>query len=88
MKRLFWKWKNIALVLSMGIILLVSQSCKSHECCSGTLRAVQDSIYHHDSIICRKRTVCNTVYITKEIYRDMLEAKGGENRYSRCDQVL
>lgn len=31
---------------------------------------VRDSVYRHDSVIYRERTIHDTVYITKEVYRD------------------
>ena len=31
---------------------------------------IRDTIYRHDSVIYRERTIHDTVYITKEIYRD------------------
>ena len=31
---------------------------------------VRDTVYRHDSVIYRERTIHDTVYITKEIYRD------------------
>ena len=69
----------------MGIILLVSPSCKSVDPSLYTIHCdsvaytihqsvdtivMRDSIYRHDSVIYRERTIHDTVYITKEIYRD------------------
>ena len=66
----------------MGIILLASQSCKSHEVVGRSevqdvqkFRSVdtvilRDTLYRHDSVIYRERTIHDTVYITKEVYRD------------------
>ena len=31
---------------------------------------LRDSVYRHDSVIYRERTVHDTVYITKEVYRE------------------
>ena len=31
---------------------------------------VRDSVYRHDSVIYRERTIHDTVYITKEVYRN------------------
>ena len=65
--------------------------CKSHEHCSTVVQngselfnvvrsvdtvVVRDTMYRHDSVIYRERTVLDTVYITKEVYRDRLEARG------------
>ena len=54
----------------------------------------RDSVVLHDSVIYRERTVHDTVYVTKEVYRDRLEArgerrkaKGGEKRHRHCDGV-
>ena len=55
---------------------------------------LRDSVYRHDSVIYRERTIHDTVYITKEVYRDRLEARGerrkakdGENRHGHRDRV-
>ena len=60
-------------------------SCKSHEYCSTVVQngselfnvvrsvdtvVVQDSVMIRDSVVLRERTVHDTVYITKEVYRD------------------
>ena len=34
----------------------------------------RDTLYRHDSIIYRERTIHDTVYITKEVYRDRLHS--------------
>ena len=49
---------------------------------------VRDSVYRHDSVIYRERTVLDTVYITKEVYRDRLEAKGERQKAVRTDTVV
>ena len=49
---------------------------------------VRDSIYRHDSVIYRERTVHDTVYITKEVYRDRLEARGERQKAVRTDTVV
>ena len=49
---------------------------------------VRDSIYRHDSVIYRERTVLDTVYITKEVYRDRLEARGERQKAERTDTVV
>ena len=65
---------------------LLSVSCKSVEVVtSSEVQDVQkvwsvdtvvlrDTVYRHDSIIYRERTVLDTVYITKEVYRDRLHS--------------
>ena len=83
----------------MGIILSVLQSCKSVSSVESltsnveSLRMVdtiilRDSVYRHDSIIYRERTVLDTVYITKEVYRDRLEARGERLKAVRTDTVV
>ena len=49
---------------------------------------LRDSVYLHDSIIYRERTVLDTVYITKEVYRDRLEARGERQKAVRTDTVV
>lgn len=46
-----------------------------------------DTVYRHDSIILRERTVHDTVYITKEVYRDRREAKGERQKAVKTDTV-
>ena len=49
---------------------------------------VRDSVYRHDSVIYRERTVLDTVYITKDVYRDRLEARGERQKAVRTDTVV
>ncbi len=49
---------------------------------------VRDSVYRHDSVIYRERTILDTVYITKEVYRDRLEARGERQKAVRTDTVV
>ena len=49
---------------------------------------VRDSVYRHDSVIYRERTIHDTVYITKEVYRDRLEARGERQKAVRTDTVV
>jgi hypothetical protein len=49
---------------------------------------VRDSVLVRDSIIYRERTVLDTVYITKEVYRDRLEAKGERQKAVRTDTIV
>ena len=88
----------------MATILLVSPSCRSHNVPriaqidtdryeSHFLQhvdtvMVRDSVYRHDSVIYRERTVLDTVYITKEVYRDRLEARGERQKAVRTDTVV
>ena len=64
----------------------MSVSCKSVEVVSSSevqdvqkFRSVdtillRDTVFRHDSIIYRERIVLDTVYITKEVYRDRLHS--------------
>lgn len=49
---------------------------------------LRDTVFRHDSIIYRERTVLDTVYITKEVYRDRLEARGERQKAVRTDTVV
>ena len=82
MKRSSSKSLTFALALSMATILLALPSCKSLDSVQCTI----DSVHHnsvsqlstlnsqlstvHDSIVYRERIVHDTVFITKEVYRD------------------
>ena len=82
MKRSSSKSLTFVLALSMATILLALPSCKSIDSVQCTI----DSIHHnsvsqlstlnsqlstvHDSIVYRERIVHDTVFITKEVYRD------------------
>ena len=50
--------------------------------------ALRDSVVLRDSVIFRERTVHDTVYITKEVYRDRLEARGERRKAERTDTVV
>ena len=85
----------------MGIILLVLPSCKSldlsdtyhstlnsqHSTLTDTV-VQRDSVVLHDSVIYRERTIHDTVYVTKEVYRDRLEARGERLKAERKDTVV
>ena len=86
----------------MGIILLALPSCKSLDptivtsatsitsatstASATTLDSV--TILRHDSVIYRERTIHDTVYITKEVYRDRLEARGERRKAERSDTIV
>ena len=90
-------------MLILCIMCLMSVSCKSHNVPriaqidtdrneSHFLQrvdtvVVRDSVYRHDSIIYRERTNHDTVYITKEVYRDRLEARGERQKAVRTDTI-
>ena len=100
MKKSFLKSLTILLVLSMAMTILVLPSCRSLEAVSSSevqeiqkfrsvdTVVVRDSVYRHDSVIYRERTVLDTVYITKEVYRDRLEARGERQKAVRTDTVV
>ena len=68
----------------MAMTILVLPSCKSLDpaiVASATSSAsaaththdtliLRDTLYRHDSVIYRERTIHDTVYVTKEVYRD------------------
>ncbi len=49
---------------------------------------LRDSVMMRDSVIYRERTVHDTVYITKEVYRDRLEARGERQKAVRTDTIV
>ena len=48
----------------------------------------RDTVYRQDSVIYRERTVHDTVYVTKEVYRDRLEARGERRKAERNDTIV
>ena len=48
----------------------------------------RDTVYRHDSVIYRERTVHDTVYITKEVYRDALNSKFKIQNSTKTDTVV
>ena len=101
MKKSFLKSLTILLVLSMAMTILVLPSCKSLDpaivasAASVASTAThthdtivqRDTLYRHDSVIYRERTIHDTVYVTKEVYRDRLEARGERQKAVRTDTV-
>ena len=93
MKKLFWKLATLLLVI-------VCVGCKCHEvvnssevqevqkCRSVDTVVVRDSVLVRDSIVQRERTIHDTVYVTKEVYRDRLEARGERQKAVRTDTVV
>ena len=89
-------------MLILCMMCLMSVSCKSVEpaiVASATSSASaaththdtivqRDTVYRHDSVIYRERTIHDTVYITKEVYRDRLEARGERQKAVRTDTVV
>ena len=86
----------------MGIILSALPSCKSLDpaiVASATSVAsaaihthdtliLRDTIYRHDSVIYRERTIHDTVYITKEIYRDAHHSSLIAHNSTKTDTVV
>ena len=50
--------------------------------------ALRDSIVLHDSVIYRERTIHDTVYITKEVYRDRLHSTLNSQHSTLKDTVV
>ena len=91
-------------MLILCIMCLMSVSCKSHNVPriaqidtdryeSHFLQrvdtvVVRDSVLVRDSVVQRERTIHDTVYITKEVYRDRLEARGERQKAVRTDTVV
>ena len=86
----------------MATILLVLPSCRSLDpaiVASATSSAsaaththdtliLRDTIYRHDSVIYRERTIHDTVYITKEVYRDALNSKSKIQNSTKTDTLV
>ena len=49
---------------------------------------LRDTVYRHDSVIYRERTIHDTVYITKEVYRDALNSKFKIQNSTKTDTVV
>ena len=87
-------------MLILSMMCLMSISCRSLEVVSSSevqdvqkfrsvdTVVVRDSVYRYDSVIYRERTVLDTVYVTKEVYRDRLEARGERQKAVRTDTVV
>ena len=58
-----------------------------HSTLTDTL-VLRDTVYRYDSVIYRERTIHDTVYVTKEVYRDRLEARGERRKAERKDTVV
>ena len=103
MKKSSSKLSTFALALSLAITLLALPSCRSlnpslytihrdsvaytiHQTIDTLL--IRDSVYRHDSVIYRERTIHDTVYITKEIYRDALNSKFLIQKSAHSDTVI
>ena len=77
----------------------MSVSCKSLEVVSSSevqevqkFRSVdtivqRDTIFRHDSVIYRERTIHDTVYVTKEVYRDRLHSTLNAQHSTLADTI-
>ena len=84
----------------MAIIILVSVSCSSldsvQEFRSSEVQkfrsvdtlVLRDSVYRHDSVIYRERTIHDTVYITKEVYRNASHSTLNAQHSTHSDTVI
>ena len=87
----------------MAMTILVLPSCKSLNPSLYTLHrdsvaytlhqsvdtiVQRDTLYRHDSVIYRERTIHDTVYITKEIYREALNSKFKIQNSAHSDTVV
>ena len=91
-------------MLILCIMCLMSVSCKSHNVPriaqidtdrneSHFLQrvdtvVVRDSVLVRDSVVQRERTIHDTIYVTKEVYRDRLEARGERQKAVRTDTLV
>ena len=47
----------------------------------------RDTVYRHDSVIYRERTIHDTVYVTKEVYRDRLHSTLNSQHSTLADTI-
>ena len=93
-KRSSWKCLTSVLALSLGITLSALPGCKTVDSFgvqkfrSVDTVVVRDSVLVRDSIVYCERTIHDTVYITKELYRDRLEARGERQKAEKTDTVV
>ena len=86
-------------MLILSMMCLMSVSCKSLEVVSSSevqevqkFRSVdtivqRDTIFRHDSVIYRERTIHDTVYVTKEVYRDRLHSTLNAQHSTLADTI-
>ena len=89
-------------MLILSMMCLMSVSCKSLDpaiVASATSSASaaththdtivqRDTVYRHDSVIYRERTIHDTVYITKEVYRDQRLSTFDIQHSTKADTVV
>ena len=83
----------------MATILIVLPSCKSHNVVSSSevqnvqkfrsvdTVVVRDSVLVRDSVVQRERTIHDTVYVTKEVYRDRLHSTLNSQHSTLADTI-
>ena len=88
-------------MLILSMMCLMSVSCKSLEpaiVASATSSASaaththdtivqRDTVFRHDSVIYRERTIHDTVYVTKEVYRDRLHSTLNSQHSTLADTI-
>ena len=87
-------------MLILSMMCLMSVGCKSLEVVSSSevqevqkFRSVdtivqRDTIFRHDSVIYRERTIHDTVYVTKEVYRDQRLSTFDIQHSTKADTVV
>jgi hypothetical protein len=55
---------------------------------SGDTVVVRDCVLVRDSVVLRERTIHDTVYITKEVYRDALNSKFKIQNSTKTDTIV
>ena len=102
MKKSSWKSPTFAMALSMATILNALPSCKSHSSLQLTVDSLKSKVSQsqlstvnsqlstaiRDSVIFRERTIHDTVYITKEVYRDRLHSTLNSQHSTLKDTVV
>ena len=80
-------------MLILSMMCLMSVSCKSLEVVSSSeVQNVQkcrsvDTVVVRDSVVQRERTIHDTVYITKEVYRDRLHSPLNSQHSTLADTI-
>ena len=97
MKKSFLKLPIFVLALSLAITLLALPSCRSLDptisnsttATSMASTTIDSATVHtRDSIIYRERTIHDTVYITKEVYRNHQISNVNSQRSTTTDTVV
>ena len=102
MKKLSLKSLTLLLALSMATIPLALPSCKSLDpaivasAASMASTATHthdtlilcDTLYRHDSVIYRERTIHDTVFVTKEVYRNQRLSTFDLQHSTKADTIV